>query len=237
MNMPLIIAHTGCEGTLDNTLESAIAGRKAGAEVLEVDVRATKDGVCVLYHDDNPWISELTYAELKARNPFMLPAGQELERLETVLLAFKGQPVLFNLDIKTDAAALPTIELLNTLKMWEQIYFTGETKTITNLPYRDRVMWNTPEALKEMNGAAYEAAVRDLCSMAKQKGFAGINVDYPSCREVLVQCAHEHGLLVWVYTLPDSGMFSAYAEMKLDAVSTLDVGATAALRERMYAAR
>ncbi|XOK59966.1 hypothetical protein ACJ7K1_25925 [Paenibacillus elgii] len=87
-----------------------------------------------------------------------------------------------------------------------------------------------------MNGAAYVAAVWDLCSMAQQKGFAGINVDYPSCREALVQCAHEHGLLVWVYSLPESGMFPAYAEMKLDAVSTLDVSATATFRERMRAA-
>ncbi|MFC4602026.1 glycerophosphodiester phosphodiesterase family protein [Cohnella hongkongensis] len=43
MNDPFIIAHTGCENTPCNTLLSAQAGKSAGAELLEVDVRVTQD--------------------------------------------------------------------------------------------------------------------------------------------------------------------------------------------------
>lgn len=233
MRWPQIIAHTGCEGTPDNTLESSLAGRNAGAEVLEVDVRATKDGICVLYHDDHPSFAELTYEELRVKNALHLPAGSELERLETVLLEFKGQPVSFNLDLKNNEAAAPTLRLLDALDMWEQVFFTGVTDSIVNLPYRSRVMWNTPESLKNMDSASYEAIAQNICQMVKQEGYAGINVDYPSCRDYLVQCAHEHDLRVWIYTLPDSSLFRKFAEMKVDAVSTLDVSAIAALRSKM----
>ncbi|WP_154665989.1 glycerophosphodiester phosphodiesterase family protein [Paenibacillus pinihumi] len=35
-------------------LESSDAGRVAGADVLEKDVRSTQDGVCLLHHEDHP---------------------------------------------------------------------------------------------------------------------------------------------------------------------------------------
>ncbi|MFC3746544.1 glycerophosphodiester phosphodiesterase [Paenibacillus sp. GCM10012306] len=234
MSNPLIIAHTGCEGTPYNTLESSLAGRAAGAEVLEVDVRATKDGVCVLFHDDHTAFSELTFVEIIAQNPLQLSEGSKLEQLETVLLEFKGQPVSFNLDIKNDEAVAPTLALLEKLEMWEQIYFTGATNTITNSSYRARVMWNTPETLRAMNDSEYDATAQEMCSMAKQAGYSGVNVDYPSCRPVLVQYAHEQGLRVWIYTLQDQSLFAAYEDMKVDAISTIDVSAVVSARARRH---
>jgi glycerophosphoryl diester phosphodiesterase len=233
MHLPQIIAHTGCEGKPDNTLESSLAGRDAGAEVLEVDVRSTKDGICVLYHDDDSFIFELTYEELLAENPMNLPAGCVLERLETVLLAFKGQTVSFNLDLKEDAATFPTIELVNRLDMWDQVYFTGATNAMAQTPYRGRIMWNTPENLREMSTDSYEIMAQNMCEMAAREGYAGINMDYPSCREYMVQCAHAQGLRVWIYTVQDIGLFQTYAEMKVDAVSTLHVSAMVTLRAQM----
>jgi glycerophosphoryl diester phosphodiesterase len=230
---PQIIAHTGCEGTTDNTLASSLAGRNAGAEVLEVDVRATKDGVCVLYHDDHSCFSEYTYEQIVVQNLLQLPVGRSLERLQTVLNEFRGQSVSFNLDLKNDKAANPTMELLETMEMLDQIYFTGDTDRIINHPYRTKVMWNTPPYLRVLGAIEYEANARKLCSMVKQAGCAGINVDYPSCRDILVQCAHEYGLKVWIYTLQDTSLFDTYAAMNVDAISTLKVSENVSLRARL----
>ncbi|OQP06094.1 hypothetical protein B1691_17245, partial [Geobacillus sp. 47C-IIb] len=52
MKRPLITAHTGCMNTPPNSIESILEGIKAGADIIEVDVRATKDGVAVLLHDE-----------------------------------------------------------------------------------------------------------------------------------------------------------------------------------------
>ena len=52
MWFPTITAHTGCDGSVPNTIASAIAGFALGADIVEVDVRTTADGVLVLAHDD-----------------------------------------------------------------------------------------------------------------------------------------------------------------------------------------
>lgn len=233
MNVPLIIAHTGCEGTPDNTLESCLAGKDAGAEVLEVDVQATKDGVCVLHHDDHPAFSSCTFEELKQDNPLKFEAGRSLVKLEDVLIRFKGTAVSFNLDLKNDAAALPALKLLESMDMREQIYFTGATDRVLNSPFHSRVMWNTPEKLSKLGSAVYEAAIEEICTRVKQAGCAGINVDFPSCRGSLVRIAHEYGLRVWIYTLHDITCFKMFADMGVDAVSVLDVSGAAAIRKQL----
>ncbi|MCU6710959.1 CehA/McbA family metallohydrolase [Paenibacillus sp. J5C_2022] len=231
-----IIAHTGCEGTPDNTLQSAMAGYAAGAQVLEVDVRATKDGVCVLYHDDHPAFGELTYEEMMKQNPLELKDDSELERLATVLSHFRGKPVSFNLDVKNDEAAEPVLRLLETMDMREQIYFTGATSVIAETEYRSGIMWNVPKGWHLLNDADYESAVREACDMAKRREFPGLNVDYPSCRESLVRYAHACGLKVWIYTLMDRELAVQYADMGVDAISTYAVSAGVELVEGLKSA-
>jgi glycerophosphoryl diester phosphodiesterase len=73
---PLITAHSGCMNTLDNTLESVETGLRLGADVVEEDIRVTKDGIPVLSHDDilhtsdgkECSISQLTFEEISDLN-------------------------------------------------------------------------------------------------------------------------------------------------------------------------
>lgn len=99
----LIIGHRGAAGLApENTLEALRAGLKAGADILEFDVRITKDGVPILSHDFHTWrthhnlsiISFHTLAELQDR----LPKGT-VTTLETVLDKFLGR-ILLNIEIK-----------------------------------------------------------------------------------------------------------------------------------------
>ena len=74
-NLPLIQAHAGASLIApENTLSAFMAARDSGADGIETDVRMTKDGFLVLYHNDSieggsnghGIISEMTLAELKA---------------------------------------------------------------------------------------------------------------------------------------------------------------------------
>jgi len=50
---PLVISHAGCAGHApENTLAGIVRALALGAEAVEVDVRATADGVPVLMHDE-----------------------------------------------------------------------------------------------------------------------------------------------------------------------------------------
>ena len=68
----LIIGHRGAAGLApENTIDAMAAGIAAGADMLELDVRLTRDGVPVVAHDNrllrthhqNESISHLTYTE------------------------------------------------------------------------------------------------------------------------------------------------------------------------------
>ena len=48
----LVIGHRGAAGLApENTIEALRAGVKAGADMLEFDIRLTKDNITVLVHD------------------------------------------------------------------------------------------------------------------------------------------------------------------------------------------
>ena len=102
---PTITAHTGCEGTAENTITSAVVGLDLGADIVEVDVRATADLHLVLAHHDlvplpsggSVSVRLSTLADLEpARRAGVLITADEL--LDEVLPGGR----MVNLDIKDD---------------------------------------------------------------------------------------------------------------------------------------
>ncbi|MFQ5724180.1 MAG: glycerophosphodiester phosphodiesterase [Terriglobia bacterium] len=68
MAHPLIIAHRGAPGRLENTLEGFLAGIQAGADWIELDVHQTADSHLVVHHDftlGGKALAELTLREAK----------------------------------------------------------------------------------------------------------------------------------------------------------------------------
>ncbi|AOZ92915.1 glycerophosphodiester phosphodiesterase [Paenibacillus crassostreae] len=227
MQYPKLIAHTGCEGTSYNSLESCEAGMKAGAPILEVDVRATKDKVAVLQHDEEPYVNLLNYGQL-------METGQNPETLNRVLTRFSQLPVGFNLDLKTEEAAVAAIADVTATATWSQVWFTGATRLIENSGYSRHVMWNLPKELCELDEVSYRQQAAELCQRAAESKFGGVNLHYESCRPYLVEQAHLHRLQVWIYTLPDDqNLFFNYMHMGVDAVSVYEVKKFAALRAIM----
>lgn len=52
MHSPLITAHTGADGTPDNSLEYVRYALTTNADTLEVDIRPIDDGTLVISHDE-----------------------------------------------------------------------------------------------------------------------------------------------------------------------------------------
>ncbi|WP_281883142.1 glycerophosphodiester phosphodiesterase [Paenibacillus sp. YYML68] len=225
-----IIAHTGCENTPYNSIESCIAGYKAGADVLEVDVRSTKDGIAVLYHDDEPDLRNYTYDEWTA-------AGHEpIVKLETVMQLLRGKPIAFNLDLKTKEAYEAAAQVLTAWNAWNQVYFTGLTDHIARSEHAKHVVWNVPRIDPDLPDESYKAIAQRYCEHAKQSGFSGVNVHYEACRSWLIYYAREYGLMVWIFTLPNNeALIQHYIEMGVDAISVYDLTLCLELRQRWLA--
>jgi len=69
-DQPVLYAHRGTNPYTDNEADAYKWAFKYGADFIEIDLRLTKDGELVSYHDDLPGgIANMTYAEVKAAVP------------------------------------------------------------------------------------------------------------------------------------------------------------------------
>src|SRR5262249_32461323 len=107
-----VICHRGAsEFAHENTLEAYRATFELGGDGNEIDIRSTKDGVLVCFHDDmldrllqgQGDVSELTWEELRQlsfRNPGSFGDHCRIPTLEEVLDLHRKHGGLLHLDIK-----------------------------------------------------------------------------------------------------------------------------------------
>lgn len=180
---PLITAHTGCMGTPDNSLASAQTALSLGADIIEDDIRVTRDGVLVLSHDDHVpctdgqtgSLSSLTLQQLNDR------AAEPVVLLETVLQLLLSHPgKRMNLDLKTDACIAPVADLVHKLNAAEHVFLTG-------CPYSRALQaaQQAPSLKKLLNintdrflSGDYLSGVKQACEEAAHAGCFGLNVPY-----------------------------------------------------------
>jgi glycerophosphoryl diester phosphodiesterase len=113
----LVIAHRGARGATapnqpaDNTLEAFEAAIDLGADMIELDVRRTRDGHLVVFHDARVKTvptSLLRYEALRIKGTKSRPP-----LLEDVLKLTKDR-IALNLEVKEDGYVEETIALLRT---------------------------------------------------------------------------------------------------------------------------
>ncbi|MBL9027286.1 MAG: glycerophosphodiester phosphodiesterase [Myxococcales bacterium] len=102
---PAIVGHRGARGEHpENTLESFAAAKAQRADAIELDVRPTRDGVLVVFHDPDLWrlagdrrpADEVTHRELAAMT------GVEVPTLEQALDFARSAGLGVNVEIKRD---------------------------------------------------------------------------------------------------------------------------------------
>ena len=115
----LVVAHRGFSATYtENSAPGFEAAIKAGADLIETDIRESRDGVLVCVHDrevDGDNVEELTWKELSKRSVL---------RLSDVLRIAKNR-VCFLLDIKIRETEFPlrVFEEVKRLGMENQVVF------------------------------------------------------------------------------------------------------------------
>src|ERR1043166_8791860 len=133
---PLIIAHAGGQGLQpSNTLPAFEHSVALGCDVLEMDLRLTKDGILVTLHDETidrtsdgmGRVMDLTLAELKERNfgfKFKDPSGARpyrdqpvrLATLDEVFARFPTMPMVVELKDRESAGARAAAALAKLLE-------------------------------------------------------------------------------------------------------------------------
>ncbi len=111
----LVIGHRGAAGLArENSLEALRAGFESGADILEFDVRLTKDKIPVIVHDfhtirthhNTSIISRLSFEELTSRTD-----NKPIVPLSEVLDLYYGK-ILLNIELKGRGTGKVTTEIL-----------------------------------------------------------------------------------------------------------------------------
>lgn len=98
----LIESHRGVKGDVPENSWSAIQlGHQLGADLIEIDVQMSRDGVAFLHHNyqiqDGVWCHDVPWAELKE----VKIQGEPLPKLEDILVWARDAGAHLSLDVKT----------------------------------------------------------------------------------------------------------------------------------------
>lgn len=243
---PVIIGHRGAAGTTpENTLVSFARALEVGAEILESDIHATRDGVPVLLHDPNVdrttsgtgMVSDLTLSELRE-----LDAADHFDAQPDAAFPFRNQGVCvpsleeafeafpdarFNLEIKANPPKLVgrVIELVDKFARHERTLLTAGENPIM-LELRDErklrraafaIGASTVDVLSVVKAAVDEtAAPEDVMALQIPSDFGG----RPLVTEELIRFAHDHGIAVHVWTINEPEEMQRLLDLGVDGIVT-----------------
>ncbi|MEX2306831.1 MAG: glycerophosphodiester phosphodiesterase family protein [Pirellulales bacterium] len=183
-----IICHRGAvEFAHENTLEAYRAAFELGADGNEIDIRATKDGVLVCFHDDmldglleafgdvsDYNLDELRHFRFREPGPF-----GEYCRIPTLAEVFelhRQYGGLMHLDIKRPNLDRPIAELLTRMNLWDHVAYC-------NLENGGAILDDSRIRLCQYKAGLYpdhgDVFPDDISEALQRPGGSGVIVDDP----------------------------------------------------------
>ncbi len=234
--MILVTAHDGCEGTPSNTLDSVREGIASGADIIEVDVRATKDGIAVLSHSSTiktvsgktiP-LSEMVFNDiLKLEKDkeirFEHPEGK-ITKLDDIIDLIKGSGIVINLDVKEDESIESIVKTINDQKMLDNVFISGCERIRASFFKHNypefQVLLNIGTDLSHLVLTDNISAAKTIYRYASLAGCCGINLPYQFCSSEIVEFMHKRFLPVSVWTVDKPEEMKKIAKMSVFSITT-----------------
>lgn len=209
----LVISHRGASGKYpENTMAAFRMATEIKVDIIELDVRRSKDGHLVVIHDaklgrttnGEGRVREKTLAELKALSAGAWfgekYAGEKIPTLDEVL-AWAQDKLPLVIDVKIPGMEEELVKLVEKYQMVNQVVIRS---------------WGARflEKLKSLN--------RDLITFSLSNNTNGLEdilgVRYRDITSELVAKAHGEGKLVWVWTVDDQRAMRRYINMGVDGI-------------------
>ncbi len=220
---PLIVAHRAhTPDTIENSLEGIEAAVRAGADLVEMDIRLSLDRVPVLHHDavlgrvaaGRGPVRALPAAALR-RVPLR---GGTRQRIATLADALARVPagVGLALEIKARGALRPVLRVVRSHDRIGQVWLWLNRQEDVELAHR--LAPEIPITLLEMPWSGNVAAYLDL---AHRAAVQAVSIDWSAVTPDTVRHAHDLGLLVFAVN-HDPGRLEEALAAGLDGVITDD---------------
>jgi glycerophosphoryl diester phosphodiesterase len=207
---PLCIAHRGASAQApENTLRAFERARVLGADGIELDVRTTRDGVPVVFHDADlrrltgraGGLARLSSAELRG----LRVGGEPIPSLEEALALARGR-MLVQIEIKRGVRVAPVLAAIRSTRSARDVILSSFEPSILResaalAPAITRMLIADPG---ERSNRSTEAALRRADS-AVSLGAAGMSLNHRCIGSAsLVEEVHRRGLLLWCWTVNDA---------------------------------
>ena len=233
---PWITAHSGCEGTLRDSMESVEIALALGADAIEMDIRRAPDGLLYISHDRH--------------------AGGETAQkhtLEEVFCRIADTDLKFNCDIKEPFAIPGVVKMAKRYGLGpdrliltgavlpalleEESWVTKESSVWLNVDlalkylYMQRLFAEAdtlqapPQLHKEQEAQLLQQpqVLQNVVELAACLGARGINLRHAYATQALVEKLHEKGLLCSVWTLKEAQAIDRVLRLQVDNVTTTTV--------------
>lgn len=255
MHRPLIIAHRGltdATAAIPNTLESILAAIAEGADIVEMDLRVTKDQVIVLHHDPTIAVGEQSFEIKNYTYDELIAAGARIDRLEDVISKLPASLTL-DLDLKVDTLDLPVSKVIEAHHLHNRIILdSSSVDVLARLSqfYPDIPMslssstTHDPFHISQTFFAAFLLFVmprllryplRTIFRRRIKKLFPSyVSVLATICKRADVDLFHSLGIKVFVYTINKEKNMRKFIDMGVDGIKT---NRTGVLREVLEGTR
>ena len=217
MRTPLIIAHRGDSSrALENSIEAFCLALAVPADMIEFDLRMSRDGVLYVMHDKhtgrtadrNIDIEQATSRELAG---VRLKNGEPVPTLDDALRLIAGRAGI-NIEIKSDGAGAALGRHLF-LYRYSGYLMVSSFKEAEVLAARG-VMLDLPLAV------IYDTfSTRHLASY-RSKGFPIISLRKNTVTEHLARACHAQGVRIFVWTVNDEEEMKRCVAWELDGIYT-----------------
>ena len=223
----LIYGHRGaCVDVRPNTVEAFEWAIGQGADGVELDVRRTRDGALIVYHDDRSApdarpFAELDLAEIKSTNPWVPTLDEAWESL--------GPRALLNIEIKNiygQADYDPTQRVAIELVRWIADHDTGDRILVSS--FNTRAL----ETLKDLDpdirtGLLSMSWMDPMVALRQAHDGGHVSANLSLLRTLddagqIVEAAGDLAVLVW--TVNDPGHALALAKAGISGIFTDDPG-------------
>ena len=211
----LVAAHRGAHiGNCENSVLSTKQSIKLGVDIIELDVKVTKDGVPVLMHDGTinrttngtGKVSDYTLEELqkfRLKSWLGILTNEKIPTFEEILRIAKGK-IMIDIDLKTDNIE-PIVAVVQKTNMQNQVlYFDNDYVVLNKVKKLDNKSLFMPRAY------SYEMADSAIAIYKPPV----VHIDPSFYTEKLTKLIRENNARIWINALGEADATMRYGNIK-----------------------
>ncbi len=215
MHIPLVIAHRGdSSNALENSLESVHRALSLPVDLIEIDIRRSRDNGLYVMHDKLTGRTagkniDIERATSDTISRIRLNNGEPVPTLTDVIKAVAGSAGL-NLEIKSDGAGLLTAE-----------YFASSDYDgyVLLSSFKEEEVLAVRRALPSMpTSIIFDVFTAQGVPSYKEQGYRIISLRKKTVSEKLVNTCHEQGIDVYVWTIDDEEEMRKFIDWGVDGI-------------------